>query len=278
MTPGRARVVLEDAEVGERVAAVLDVAGLERVDGDGAALTVCSESSLDRVGPTDAPVIVLCSRTGRKAALELVAARRLRYLVPVDERLEDSLLTTIGKLIGADLFGLDRYVRHGGLSRVWSVEDSLVKAATLREIGAWAQRLGCAQLIADLFLSAIDEMAINALERQLRHGLGPVEIIAAAEVGRFAVAVRDRLGELRPEHVLGSLVRGSGPAGPAAPLDPTQAQLGFRIMFDTLSALAINIEPGKRTELIGVIDLGKSLREYRNTVPTFGCFVRASAP
>jgi len=270
MISGSARVVLDSAEVGERVAAVLDVAGLEQ-DGGPPLLTICSDATLEKIGAVDGPLIVLCGATGRKAALELVATRRLRYLVPVDDHLENSLLTTIAKLIGADLFGLDRYVRHGGLARTFSVGDSQARAAPLRGTGAGARGLGSAQLIADLFLSAIDEMAINALERQLRHGLGPVDIIAGAEVGRFAVAVRDRLGELRPEHVLGSLVRGGTQAGP---VDAASAQLGFRIMFDTLSALVVNIEPGRCTELIGVIDLGKSLREYRNTVPTFGCFVR----
>ena len=57
-------------------------------------------------------------------------------------------------------------------------------------------------------------------------------------------------------------------------LDAASAQLGFRIMFDTLSTLAINVEAGCRTEIVGVIDLGKSLREYRDTVPGWSCFVR----
>lgn len=268
-----ARLIVDDVAVGERVSAVLDVADIERVD-VGGAVTIISHKKLETAPEFPGPVVVLCAGTGRRAALEVIANRQLRYLVPVDDRLEDSLLTTLGKLSGAELFGLDRYVRHGGLLNAWSVEDSVAKVRILREIGARAQRLGCPQLIADLFLSAIDEMAINAIERHIRAQLGPIEIVAAAEVGRFAVAVRDRVGQLRPEHVLGSLVRGGAQKSGGMNLDAASCQLGFRIMFDTLSTLAINVEPGRRTEIIGVIDLGKSLREYRDTVPGWGCFVK----
>lgn len=273
MKPASAKVIVEDAAVGERVEAVLAVADIERVDGKGA-VTIVSHGRVEQTRDVEGPLVVLCSGTGRRAALEVIANRQLRYLVPVDDRLEDSLLTTLGKLSGAELFGLDRYVRHGGLLETYTVEDSVAKVRILREIGARAQRLGCPQLIADLFLSAIDEMAINAIERHARAKLGPIEIVAAAEVGRFAVAVRDRVGELRPEHVLGSLVRGGAQKQGGMNLDAASCQLGFRIMFDTLSTLAINVEPGRRTEIIGVIDLGKSLREYRDTVPGWGCFVK----
>jgi hypothetical protein len=268
-----ARLIIDDVAVAERVSAVLDVADIERADAGGA-VTIISHKRLESAPEFPGPVVVLCAGTGRRAALEVIANRQLRYLVPVDDRLEDSLLTTLGKLSGAELFGLDRYVRHGGMLHSWEVQDSVAKVRVLREIGARAQRLGCPQLIADLFLSAIDEMAINAIERHIRAQLGPIEIVAAAEVGRFAVAVRDRIGQLRPEHVLGSLVRGGAQKTGGMNLDASSAQLGFRIMFDTLSTLAINVESGRRTEIVGVIDLGKSLREYRDTVPGWGCFVK----
>jgi hypothetical protein len=268
-----ARLIIDDVAVAERVTSVLDVADIERADAGGA-VTIISHKRLESAPEFPGPVVVLCAGTGRRAALEVIANRQLRYLVPVDDRLEDSLLTTLGKLSGAELFGLDRYVRHGGILHTWAVEDSVAKVRVLREIGARAQRLGCPQLIADLFLSAIDEMAINAIERHIRAQLGPIEIVAAAEVGRFAVAVRDRIGQLRPEHVLGSLVRGGAQKTGGMNLDASSAQLGFRIMFDTLSTLAINVEAGRRTEIVGVIDLGKSLREYRDTVPGWGCFVK----
>jgi hypothetical protein len=43
-------------------------------------------------------------------------------------------------------------------------------------------------------------------------------------------------------------------------------------MFDTLSTLVIAVEPGQRTDIIGVVDIGKSVREYRDSVPAFAYF------
>ncbi len=45
-------------------------------------------------------------------------------------------------------------------------------------------------------------------------------------------------------------------------------------MLEALSQLAINVEPGRRTEIIGIVDLRKSLREYRSAAPAFNVFTR----
>jgi hypothetical protein len=34
----------------------------------------------------------------------------------------------------------------------------------------------------------------------------------------------------------------------------------------------VNVDPGKRTEIIGIIDLRRSLREHRAAVPGLGLF------
>ena len=61
------------------------------------------------------------------------------------------------------------------------------------------------------------------------------------------------------------------PAGGPA-VDAASGRLGFRIMFATLSTLVIAVEPGQRTDIIGVVDIGKSVREYRDSVPAFAYF------
>jgi len=56
------------------------------------------------------------------------------------------------------------------------------------------------------------------------------------------------------------------------PEDATHAHLGFRIMLSTLSHLVINVDPGRCTEIIGLVDLRKTLKEYRSSVPSLGMF------
>ena len=62
------------------------------------------------------------------------------------------------------------------------------------------------------------------------------------------------------------------------PDDAKSASIGFRIMLSCLSQLAINVEPGRRTEVIGIVDLRKSLREYRQAVPVLGVFSKDAEP
>ncbi len=269
------RVLVDDDELAERIDAVLAVARLTRVDDPWAELTIAAAARLAEA-PIDRPIIALFGQTGRRAAVDRIVAEGLRYVVPIDDRLEDALLTMLGRLIHRARPGLERYVRHGGLVQAWSIPDSHAKAAALLEIEGWARSLGTAHLIAGLFIAAIDEMAINALERHARQQLGPIELCAAAEVGRLAVAVRDRVGALRPEQVFGALTRDAArPVGGPA-VDATSGRLGFRIMFDTLSTLVIAVEPGRCTEIIGVVDIGKSVRVYRDSVPAFAYFDAAA--
>jgi anti-sigma regulatory factor (Ser/Thr protein kinase) len=265
------QVLVDDDEVAERIDAVLAVARITRVDDPWADLTIAAAAQL-AAAPIDRPIVALFGQTGRRAAVDRIVADGLRYVVPIDDRLEDALLTMLGRLIHGAPTGLERYVRHGGMVQAWAIADSQAKAAALLEIEGWARSLGTAHLIAGLFIAAIDEMAINALERHARQQLGPIELSAAAEVGRLAVAVRDRVGALRPEQVFGALVRDAArPAGGPA-VDAASGRLGFRIMFDTLSTLVIAVEAGRCTEIIGVVDIGKSVREYRDSVPAFAYF------
>lgn len=269
-----ARVLVDDDETSERIDAVFAVARITRVDRALADLTIVAAARLAEVD-TSFPTIALFGQTGRRAAVERIVRDGLRHVVPVDDRFEDALLTMVGRLWHGAPSGLERYVRHGGLVQTWSIEDSRAKAAALLEIESWARGLGTAHLIAGLFTAAIDEMAINALERHVRQERGPIELSAAAEVGRLAVSVRDRIGALRPEHVFGALVRDEARPTDGPAVDAKNAHLGFRIMFDTLSTLVIAVEPGQRTEIIGVVDIGKSVREYRDSVPGFAYFAAA---
>ena len=145
-------------------------------------------------------------------------------------------------------------------------------------VKAMALEVRCHPRIADLVVAAVDEMVINALYRPepIEHGTGrssrPVTVECGSD-GRFlGVAVLDEHGLFAHD----DLFRGIGKAleheerGLAE--DATHAHLGFRIMLSTLSHLVINVDPGRCTEIIGLVDLRKSLKEYRTSVPSLGMF------
>ncbi len=88
------------------------------------------------------------------------------------------------------------------------------------------------------------------------------------------VSVLDEYGRFRPEDLYAGLGRAREHEQRTIPSEARSANLGFRIMLEALSQLAINVEPGRRTEIIGIVDLRKSLREYRSTAPAFNVFTK----
>jgi hypothetical protein len=56
------------------------------------------------------------------------------------------------------------------------------------------------------------------------------------------------------------------------PVEDGSAHLGFRMMLNNLSHLAVSVDPGRKTEVVGIMDLRKSLREHRTSAPGLGVF------
>jgi diguanylate cyclase (GGDEF)-like protein len=212
----------------------------------------------------------------RRAALDTIRAQHADLLVPGTS--EDALFATLSKLLLEEYFGLKKYLLWGAETRTWSLDSSIEKAAVLDGIKGMAHGVRCHPRITDLLVSAVDEMIINALYRPepIDQGTGrssrPVNVECGSD-GRFlGVAVLDEHGLFCHD----DLFRGIGKAleheqkGIAE--DATHAHLGFRIMLSTLSHLVINVDPGRCTEIIGLVDLRKTLKEYRSSVPSLGMF------
>lgn len=214
----------------------------------------------------------------RRAALDTIRSQHADHLVPTGGSSEDTLFATLSKLLLEEYFGLKKYLLWGAETRSWSLHSSNEKGAVLDGVKGMAEEVRCHPRITDLLVSAVDEMIINALYRpeaiSQRTGRSsrPVTVECGSD-GRFlGVAVLDEHGLFCHD----DLFRGIGKAleneekGIAE--DATHAHLGFRIMLSTLSHLVINVDPGRCTEIIGLVDLRKSLKEYRSSVPSLGMF------
>jgi hypothetical protein len=124
-------------------------------------------------------------------------------------------------------------------------------------------------------------MLINAMYHAptCRESTTPVITVECGTDGRLlAVSVLDEHGSFQTE----DLYRGLGQALElelkGLPEGAKSAGLGFRVMLSCLSQLAINVDPGRYTEVIGIVDLRKSLREYRRSVPIVGVFSKDDDP
>ena len=213
----------------------------------------------------------------RRAALDTIRAQQADHLVSSGSS-EDTLFATLSKLLLEEYFGLKKYLLWGAETRSWSLSSSIEKVMVLDGVKGVADEVRCHPRITDLLVSAVDEMIINALYRpepvdeRTGRSSRPVTVECGSD-GRFlGVAVLDEHGLFCHD----DLFRGIGKAleheEKGLSDDATHAHLGFRIMLSTLSHLVINVDPGRCTEIIGLVDLRKSLKDYRMSVPSLGMF------
>jgi hypothetical protein len=228
--------------------------------------------------------------------LPLVAERRfMRNLIAKNEvPLEpDELIVTAEKLLRGDLFGLEKYLRWGIEPITLQIRESKLKLAYVKEIASHAQRLGVGPRTLDLVETIADELITNAIYNAPRDASGKARyahlsrrepvVLEDGEVGtlRFAcdgefiaMAQGDPFGALTEETIVGYLNRCLVQAQPLDHGGPSGgAGLGLFRVFQSLSKFIVNIAPGRRTEVITLVDLRLSMKRFRQVPKSFHIFV-----
>jgi hypothetical protein len=222
-------------------------------------------------GCTD--VIVLHDGPSPTAA-ELFDAGGFEHLVsstmPV---LAEELAITAAKLLRRDVFGLEKYLAWGAVTRetiVTSTTDRLRAvasvAASVESMHVGRRQQQAAELVTDeLVLNAIHHAPVDA--RGQRY-LAAVPRGAAHElVGRerprlrwgcdgrvLAIEVTDSFGTLDAATTLAYVARCLGRPG-AVRAEGEGSGIGLAMAFTASSQLVFNVEPGRRTQVIAVIDV-----------------------
>ncbi len=242
--------------------------------------------------------LVLHSTAPTEATLPLMATRPfLRNIIAKNEEpLEpDELIITAEKLLRQDLFGLGKYLLWGVEPYRVEIRDSRKKLDYLQEVTAYAQALGCNERVIELVETVADELVTNAIYNAPRTDTGepkyarlsrrePVEL-ADDEVGTLefgcdgdyiAVAQIDPFGALTQETVVSylnrCLVKGPEQLSEAS----GGAGIGLYRVFQSLSKFVINVEPGRRTEVICLIDLRLTMKRFRQQAKSFHIFIQDS--
>lgn len=219
--------------------------------------------------------LVLVNETAdRRASLHAMVSHQLRHVVGASDAADEALFPTLRKLLLGEYFGLHKYLLRGAKTHGWSVEGAEGKAAVLEGIREVAEGVRCHPRICDLLLMAVEEMLLNALFRAPPSGQPerPVVVECGTDGRLLVVSVLDEHGTFRAQAFHEALARALRHEKRGIPEDETHASLGFKIMLEALSHVAINVDPGRRTEVIGIVDLRRSLREHRARPPTFNLF------
>ena len=204
----------------------------------------------------------------------------------------DDLLATVQKMLRGDIFGMEKYFR-------WAVERTpyqLTRSGQKPELIAFAEDYARARqvhpLLVNAFLTVVDELVSNAfydapVDDQGRHlyadwsrrrevVLQPGQEIAVTfccDGKRLGVSVVDPFGSLRPGDVQRYLAKCARGGTDQVNQGDGGAGLGLYQVFEGLSHFVANIEPRRRTEVIGLLDLRDRYRDFVTQAKSLNIFV-----
>ena len=239
--------------------------------------------------------LVLHTRCQTEEYLPLMAKRSyLRNLIAKNEALldPDELIITAEKLLRKDVFGLQKYLLWGVDPFRMRIEESARKREYLKRVANYASSLGCNTRSVEMIETVADELVTNAIFNAPRSPDGSSKygklsrreriVLEDQEVGELqfacdgayiAIAQVDPFGALTQDTVVSylnrCLIKGPGQISDAS----GGAGIGLFRVFQSLSKLIINIDPGKKTEVITLIDLRLSMKRFRLASKSLHIFV-----
>jgi DNA-binding response OmpR family regulator len=182
--------------------------------------------------------------------------------------LGEELTITAQKLIRDDLFGAEKYLLWGTELRATTLTRASQRAHIVGELAEQIRARGQSARVASMAMLVADELLSNAVHNapvddggahyraDLPRG-GEIELDPRHEVvlrwgcdGRYlAIEVTDRFGSLDRETILRALVPNGVKDGSAG------AGMGIALAYRSCDHLVFNLAPGKRTEVIALIDI-----------------------
>ncbi len=245
--------------------------------------------------PSRPPTLFLFERCSTQEFIQLLDTHSFHNMLVVNECGVDAsdLVVTVGKLRTGDIFGLEKYFVWGVAPRTIRVVSSTQTKDVLDEIVEHARGLGVGERLRGTICTVVDEFLSNALydapvtrdgrprflsqSRALPVDLAPseaVEIRYCCDGRRFGISAADPFGSLSPTmlqaHLARTFRRGEDQVNDAS----GGAGVGLYQIFGSLSHFIINIEPGARTEMIGLVDVSGSYRSFASSGRSFNIFVK----
>lgn len=264
-------------------------AGLQRIvaralAGSGVAVEPCDQLPEHSGGA----VLVVVDRAAREAAGDRLRAIAVPVVIVGDDLDDDALIAamleapvshligdptdrdlgiTSQKLVSGDLFGLEKYIADGvAVGQRWVATDT-DKRHAVGELCAWAEAIGARRPIVHRLASVADELMMNSLrdasgaDRSPRVPRSAIPDDRRAVLLRWgsdddviAISVGDSRGALRQRDVIDHVRRARSERGRPRPETQGGAGLGLYLVFANVASLVINVEAGRRTEVVCLFD------------------------
>lgn len=204
--------------------------------------------------------------------------------------LAEELSTTVHKLSRKDIFGLEKYLMWGAEIRTLQLEHAEQRRSIVAEVAEDVQHanlgprpLAAASLIVDELLSnavfnaPVDNTGSHTRandDRTTQRALGKdsVQLRYACDARYLAIEVEDSYGSLDRATILRCLTKATSRVRDKVSMSTRGAGIGLATVYGSCNHLVFNLEPGKRTQVIALIDVRFRPTELGNTVCSFGIF------
>lgn len=267
------------------------------VDGDAAVIVIdrpthdaLSHAELAALAAGRA-LIVIGASLEDPATVDGLRAEGCNHLIAADEPDDAELVVTSGKLVSGDLFGLEKYLAWGVRVHEATIASYEEKRGALLAVTTSARDAGARRPTLARVESVVDELLMNAmydapatatgtlprvptdLNERLAH---PASLRWASDGRYFAVSVEDCFGALVKAAIVEHVQRARAERGrPRGSAESAGAGLGLYFIVSSVTRFIANVDPGKRTEVIGLFDLRQGGREVESCARSLHVFARA---
>lgn len=202
------------------------------------------------------------------------------------------LTAVLARLLGQADFGLHAWLPWGARLIEHRIAGSATKDAVFDGIEAFMADIGVRGRLVHRMTQLADEMLMNAIydapidratgraryakQRRGNVVLEPDEqpvFTYGSDGQRFAMGIRDPFGALAPEVLRAYVHKGLRRGDDQIDRKEGGAGLGLFLLFQGLNTVCLNLQPGRLTEFIGLVNIRGSVREALTTPKSFHIFV-----
>jgi hypothetical protein len=239
--------------------------------------------------------LLICASSGIRNELpKLFDGEKLTHLLAKNPGLDgDELLITLEKILGDDIFGIDKYFPRATTTTQVHLRETSERQALLDTVLEFVVGIGAPSRMHQQFVMVTDELITNALfnapvdangHRRYAHlsraenvVLEPHEAITvtlSTDRSRLGISVSDPFGSLDASEVLSYLAKCFRRNTEQVDRKAGGAGLGIYYTFEALSHFIVNIEPRRCTEMIGIIDVRGTYKDFAGRAKSFNIFVK----
>lgn len=204
------------------------------------------------------------------------------------------LEVTVEKILRGDVFGIARYFPGDAARETIVVRGSDEREALLSRARDFALGVGAQGRFAELLCNACDEMLTNALYNAPVDAAGaprfahlsrtqPVTladdeavIVTLCSDGKeMGISVSDPFGSLKAGTITQYLAKCLRRGSDLVDEKEGGAGLGLFYVFEAVSHFVVNLQAGRRTETIGILDVRGRYKDFVTRPKSFNVFVAA---